>query len=204
MLHNAPPEWVVVKATGKLAIVVRRVERGLEVSYPHTGQTAKFANDKVQNFDPKDYPVQVDHRERKKMRAAGIVPKDEVEKVCNQCLTLKPATAFPINQTRADGSKIRRPTCEDCREGVDGVRKYDYRADGVLVEKPPMGAYWQCSICEKAGIVGVTVKLVLDHDHLTGHAREYICDSCNTGLGRFRNGHDYLGNALTYLERWTT
>ncbi|MCY4265035.1 MAG: endonuclease domain-containing protein, partial [Gammaproteobacteria bacterium] len=51
-------------------------------------------------------------------------------------------------------------------------------------------------------IVAVSVKLVLDHDHLTGHARDYICDSCNTGLGRFRNGVDFLFRAVEFLEKW--
>ena len=43
-------------------------------------------------------------------------------------------------------------------------------------------------------------KVVADHDHHTGHIRGFICDSCNTGLGRFKNGDNYLKNAIRYLE----
>lgn len=76
------------------------------------------------------------------------------------------------------------------------------RADGSTPVEPPIGLFWRCPICEKEGIVGVTVKLVLDHRHLTGDARDYICDSCNTGLGRFRNRRDFLKNAVAYLDKW--
>ena len=37
--------------------------------------------------------------------------------------------------------------------------------------------------------------------HHTGDIRDIICDSCNTGLGRFKNGKNYLNNAITYLEQ---
>ncbi|MDR0645017.1 MAG: endonuclease VII domain-containing protein [Treponema sp.] len=40
----------------------------------------------------------------------------------------------------------------------------------------------------KRSIVGITAKIVADHDHHTGNIRAFICDSCNTGLGRFKNG----------------
>lgn len=58
----------------------------------------------------------------------------------------------------------------------------------------------KCPICQKRSIVGVTAKIVADHDHHTGDIRDFICDSCNTGLGRFKNGNDYLQNAINYLK----
>lgn len=30
--------------------------------------------------------------------------------------------------------------------------------------------------------------------------RDFICDSCNTGLGRFKNGQDCLKDALAYIQ----
>ena len=106
------------------------------------------------------------------------------------------------NQTRKDGLTIYRPTCVDCRQGVDGVKNHETRKDGTIPVEPTKGSFWCCLICEKKGTVGVTVKLVLDHGHLIGDARDYICDSCNTGLGRFRNGKNFLKNAVAFLEKW--
>ena len=197
-------EWVVVKDTGRLALVLERAEKGVKVVYPRAmNDPYLYANEKVRPFNPHDYPIQISSQRRKALKASGTLPMDEVEKVCNKCLTIKPVHDFAANQSRKDGSQIYRPTCIQCRMGIEGVAKNGRRADGMNVSAPLTGSYWRCPICEKDGIVGVTVKLVLDHDHLTGHAREYICDSCNTGLGRFRNGREYLSNAMRYIEKWT-
>ena len=202
MTNQQPPEWVVILADGRLAMVQRRTGRGVEVKLPLGGRVQMLPTDAVRPFNPHDYPVQMSAARRKLMKELGHVPKDQIEKVCNQCFTLKPIQHFAANQTRKDGSTISRPTCTDCRKGVDGVRNHATRLDGSVPFEPPVGTFWCCPICEKDGIVGVTVKLVLDHGHLTGDARDYICDSCNTGLGRFRNGKYFLRNALAFLEKW--
>ena len=68
-------------------------------------------------------------------------------------------------------------------------------------QRPKKGEHFKCPICQKRSIVGITAKVVADHDHHTGHIRGFICDSCNTGLGRFKNGDNYLKNAIIrYLE----
>ncbi|MBC6442422.1 MAG: hypothetical protein GDA53_04720 [Rhodobacteraceae bacterium] len=194
--------WVVLCDDGRLAIITKTTKRGIGIRFPLGGRELVLPKDKVRSFDPINYPVQISAAKRKKIKSAGRTPKDEVERVCNQCLTLKPVDCFAANQTRKDGSTIYRPTCTNCRSGIDGVKNHETRADGSKPEKPEIGDFWKCPICEKCGIVGVTVKIVLDHGHLTGDARDYICDSCNTGLGRFRNGKDFIRNALAYLEKW--
>lgn len=66
--------------------------------------------------------------------------------------------------------------------------------------RPKKGSLFECPICNRISIAGVTAKVVADHDHHTGNIRDFICDSCNTGLGRFKNGKNYLHNAIRYLE----
>ena len=67
-------------------------------------------------------------------------------------------------------------------------------------KRPQRGSDFKCPICTKRSIVGITAKVVADHDHHTGNIRDFICDSCNTGLGRFKNGENYLYNAISYLK----
>lgn len=70
----------------------------------------------------------------------------------------------------------------------------------IAKEKPKKGDPFLCPICKKRSIVGITAKIVADHDHDTGNIRDFICDSCNTGLGRFKNGSNYLNNAINYIK----
>ena len=41
---------------------------------------------------------------------------------------------------------------------------------------------------------------MLAHDHKTGRPRAWICDSCNTGIGRFKDEIEILKNAIEYLK----
>ena len=68
--------------------------------------------------------------------------------------------------------------------------------------RPSDKAVFICPICEKRTIVNVTAKIVPDHDHDTGAGREWICDSCNTGLGRFKDDITILETAIKYLKRF--
>ena len=112
--------------------------------------------------------------------------KGHTHMICNVCFVLKAEAEFQINQTDARGNKTRRPSCQQCRLGIDrrDMSARQYRE--AKRQRPPVGSLWRCPICRKMGIVGVNVKVVIDHDHHAGRKRGFLCDSCNTGLGRFR------------------
>ncbi|MXX50689.1 MAG: endonuclease [Chloroflexi bacterium] len=121
-------------------------------------------------------------------------------KICNICFVLKPMDEFQVNQTDAKGRKTRRPSCNICRQDIDrrAIPSRERKLSQRL--RPKKGTLWQCPICRKMGIVGVNVKVVADHDHYAGRWRGFLCDSCNTGLGRFKNGENFLRNAIAYLK----
>ena len=68
--------------------------------------------------------------------------------------------------------------------------------------KPEKGSVFECPICMKRTIVGITANLVRDHDHQTGKGREWICNSCNTGLGRFKDNIQFLESVINYLKKY--
>ncbi|MCU0443700.1 MAG: endonuclease VII domain-containing protein [Microscillaceae bacterium] len=124
-------------------------------------------------------------------------------KICNICHILKKDLEdFDINQTDAQGRKTTRPSCKSCRIEIDGMPLNNEAKKQLDTSKP--SHFFICPICEKGSIPGITANFVKDHDHLTGKAREWICDSCNTGLGRFKDDINLLKRAIAYLEKHST
>lgn len=122
------------------------------------------------------------------------------KKICNVCHRLKKTTDFAKNQNAKNNRSVRRPSCKDCRiemEGV-GVSKTDRLK---WSKKKPVNEPFECPICRKKTIAGVTSKVVLEHDHRTGKAGGWICDSCNTGLGRFKDDERLLKSAIKFLKK---
>lgn len=122
--------------------------------------------------------------------------------ICNRCFVLKPETYFARNQTDARGNKTRRPSCRQCRLEIEGRPLSRSEKAAAAARRPRKGALWQCPLCRKFGIADINMPVRLDHDRHRGLARSYICDSCNTGLGRFMNGENLLNNAIAYVLDW--
>ncbi|NJL59478.1 MAG: Hpy99I family type II restriction endonuclease, partial [Desulfobacteraceae bacterium] len=120
------------------------------------------------------------------------------KKICNRCHLLKDMEDFDINQTDAKGRKTTRPTCKECRVAIDGEPLKPDEKRRLEAIKPK--GIFTCPICQKTSIVGITAKFVIDHDHKTGAGREWICDSCNTGLGRFKDDPELIQRVIDYLK----
>lgn len=56
----------------------------------------------------------------------------------------------------------------------------------------------ECPICD---VSFEETKAHLDHDHVTGETREFLCGNCNRGLGMFADSPDRLLAAAMYLMR---
>ncbi len=132
---------------------------------------------------------------------AEYTGKGHDKKICNICHILKLTEEFDVNQTDAKGQKTTRPSCKECRKDIDGVKLTIAEKKKMDKIKPEKGSVFECPICLKTTLVGVTANLVRDHDHETGMGREWICDSCNTGLGIFKDDTKFLERVIGYLEK---
>jgi hypothetical protein len=120
-------------------------------------------------------------------------------KICNVCHRIHKTDFFDLNQNGKNNRPVRRPSCKDCRKDIDGVAMS--AKDKKEWEKTkPINTNFECPICKKITIAGITSKVVLNHDHQSGRILGWICDSCNTGLGRFKDNIEILQRAIDYLK----
>src|SRR3989344_5026347 len=104
------------------------------------------------------------------------------------------------NQNAKNNRSVRRPSCKDCRVKMEGIGVSRINRVKWLKKKPHNNPF-ECPICKKRTIAGVTSKVVLEHDHRTGKPGGWICDSCNTGLGRFKDYVELLKSAIEFLKK---
>ena len=55
-----------------------------------------------------------------------------------------------------------------------------------------------CAICKTPLLGGFQTHL--DHSHVTGKLRKFLCTNCNRGLGHFKENPKILSFAIQYLE----
>lgn len=55
-----------------------------------------------------------------------------------------------------------------------------------------------CAICK---ISFENTKANVDHNHVTGKARELLCHNCNKGIGHLKENIEFLKAAIGYLEK---
>ena len=124
------------------------------------------------------------------------------EKICNICHILKPTEQFTTTLHNRQSEPIRLPSCKVCRKEIDGKNMTAAERRKIDTKKPPDKTIFVCRICKKRTVVGITAKIVRDHDHVTGRGREWICHGCNTGLGSFKDDIAILEVAIEYLKRF--
>lgn len=104
-------------------------------------------------------------------------------KFCPYCNKILPIQAFMARTGAAYGY------CRPCMTLYQRARTY-----GNLDKKP-----LQCGIC---GVIFLTgVKPVVDHSHVTGRFRDFLCGNCNKGLGFFKDSIEKLQKAIEYLTK---
>lgn len=80
-------------------------------------------------------------------------------------------------------------SCKKIWNQRQNARRFKIKNYPFGVEKPT-----KCEIC------GNNKKLVVDHNHITGLFRGFICDNCNHALGRVYDNVSILKKMIKYLK----
>ena len=115
-----------------------------------------------------------------------IVPP-KTTRVCKQCDMSHPIEFYAVDNSR---SGFVRTECKDCSRQNSKAR---YTAKKTA---PPVPS--KCDCCNTP--FSEERKYVLDHCHISGSFRGWICAACNTGLGNFSDNPSKLRLGLSYLE----
>lgn len=125
-------------------------------------------------------------------------PELQRTKRCNKCKRDLPLSAFG----RHSGANYLRPECREC------ARKLARQVAPYRNLQPPHNH--KCPSCgateEEARLAGVLSddKRVwcLDHDHETGEMRGWICQTCNKGLGLFKDNPHHMLRTIKYITEF--
>jgi hypothetical protein len=83
-------------------------------------------------------------------------------------------------------------------QGKDRSREYQRQKAGCPIPPYPEPGYCEC--CGRREPRGQG-RWHLDHDHITGEFRGWLCSTCNTGIGHLGDTIDAIKAALKYLTR---
>jgi len=124
-----------------------------------------------------------------------------MNKICRVCQKEKDESEFRLTRLfkGLDEGAYYRSECSVCEDIAKKQR--------MIAKKnaPPMPDKCQC--CGKHNTNSTSIgkkrcsqnKLLVDHNHVTGKFRGWICRNCNQGIGKLGDNIDGLVKALNYL-----
>ena len=122
-------------------------------------------------------------------------------KVCSRCNTEKPFSEFFKNKKGKFGYRAECKSCNsvlfrhaDPERNAHNMLMYRYGISLDRYNKLSENQHYCCAICGTGN-----QKLCVDHNHQTGEIRGLLCNSCNSGLGKFKDTPELIKSAYNYL-----
>lgn len=117
-------------------------------------------------------------------------------KTCKTCGKKKQEKEF-ATAIGTRGQKLNAD-CQECRKKMYGKRTRLKRY-GITIEEYNAILIKQNGKCAICGNGSTEKDLSVDHDHITGHIRGLLCNSCNMAIGLFDENITLLRKAIDYL-----
>ena len=123
-------------------------------------------------------------------------------KKCNKCELDKPDEDFYLMKRR--GKEYLYHICKPCNRDKNKELK-EYGRDWELKKKYGISLEEYRKECEKRGNICdicsvITDTMHVDHNHITGKVRGFLCGSCNRGIGLLKDSPEILDKASHYLR----
>jgi hypothetical protein len=124
-------------------------------------------------------------RKRRKKKEKRV---EQHRKVCIYCNKRKNPQSFPRHSKQKDELDSR---CRECKAADDLIRKE------IRKIAPPVST--NCESCGKLFIKNTKDSDRLDHCRKTKKFRGWLCDGCNTAIGKLGDNIQGVLNAVNYL-----
>jgi hypothetical protein len=133
-------------------------------------------------------------------------------KQCKKCKQFKSFGDFYEQKGSKDGL---RPHCKKCSNEIrleryrtltpEQLKNYTLMTKFKIsledYEKMLENQHGKCAICKTSKTGNRCKYFAVDHDHTSGKIRGLLCQSCNTGLGFFKDNEYFLAGAINYLSK---
>ena len=129
-------------------------------------------------------------------------------KTCQKCGELRSLNDFHKNRGRPDGHTNWCKPCVAINTTAWYARNRERRRDlnlrryGITGEeyRQLLSEYPTCPACGRSLTDLPSRQVHVDHDHVTGAIRGFLCHGCNTALGLVRESPETLRRLAVYIE----
>jgi hypothetical protein len=164
---------------------------------------------KHKKYFPKESPYQ----KKSEFNFRFGIHTDELQAFCKRCTSLYMRVYLKSHNAKATALCKKKGICTKCRlrkaepkkvnckkcstQFMEWYYKWKFNLTREQVQEKKKSQGNCCAICNEK----FTETPRVDHDHATNQVRDLLCDSCNVGLGRFKDNPLILRNAAKYIEK---
>lgn len=125
---------------------------------------------------------------------------EQLFKVCSRCSIKKSIEEFAKNQYGKNNRIVRRAYCKECGLKKTKINPAQKKAFLKIYPRPDIGDSFTCPICKRYFKLVRRAEVSLDHDDSSGKPRGWLCNSCNTSLGKFGDDIETLQRASDWIK----